>query len=52
MLHQAEDMLMETFAIVPLYYYNDPYLQKSNVTGVYTNTLGYKFFMFATKTAA
>ena len=52
MLHQAEDMLMETFAIVPLYYYNDPYLQKSNVTGVYTNALGYKFFMFATKTAA
>lgn len=52
MLHQAEDMLMETFAIVPLYYYNDPYLQKSNVTGVYTNLLGYKYFMYATKTAA
>lgn len=51
-MHQAEDMLMDTWAIVPLYYYNDPYMQKSNVTGIYTNPFGYKFFMYATKTAA
>ena len=51
-MHAAEDMLMETWALVPLYYYNDPYMQKSNVTGVYTNPFGYKFFMFASKTAA
>ena len=51
-MHDAEDMLMETYALVPLYYYNDPYMQKSNVTGVYTNPFGYKFFMFASKTAA
>ena len=37
---------------MPLYYYNDPYMQKSNVTGVYTNPFGYKFFMYASKTAA
>ncbi len=51
-MHKAEDMLMETYALVPLYYYNDPYMQKSNVTGVYTNPSGYKYFMFASKTAA
>ena len=51
-MHKAEDMLMETYALVPLYYYNDPYMQKSNVTGVYTNPFGYKYFMFASKTAA
>ena len=51
-MHKAEDMLMETWGLVPLYYYNDPYMQKSNVTGVYTNPFGYKFFMYASKTAA
>ncbi|MDD6320039.1 MAG: peptide ABC transporter substrate-binding protein, partial [Oscillospiraceae bacterium] len=51
MLHQAEDMLMETYAIVPLYYYNDPYMMKSNVTGMYANAFGYKYFMYCTKTA-
>ena len=52
LMHQAEDMLMGTWAVVPLYYYNDPYMQKSNVEGVYTNSSGYKYFHHATKTAA
>ena len=52
LMHQAEDMLMETWAVVPLYYYNDPYMQKSNVEGIYTNSFGYKYFHHATKTAA
>lgn len=52
LMHQAEDMLMETWAVVPLHYYNDPYMQKSNVEGVYTNSFGYKYFHHATKTAA
>lgn len=52
LMHKAEDMLMETWAVVPLYYYNDPYMQKSNVEGVYTNSFGYKYFHHATKTAA
>ena len=52
LMHQAEDMLMETWSVVPLYYYNDPYMQKSNVEGVYTNAFGYKYFHHATKTAA
>lgn len=46
-MHQAEDMLMETGAIVPLYFYNDIYLQKENVSGIYCNNYGYKYFMFA-----
>lgn len=48
-LHQAEDLLMETGAIVPLYYYNDPYMQKANVTNVYGSIFGLKYFMFAEK---
>ena len=40
MMRQAEDMLVETGAIVPLYYYNDIYLQgKENVTGIYSTTM-------------
>ena len=47
LMHQAEDMLMESGAIVPLYYYNDIYLQKESVTGIYSNAYGFKYFMFA-----
>lgn len=47
MMHEAEDMLMDTGAIVPLYYYNDIYMQKESVTGIYSNNYGYKYFMFA-----
>lgn len=49
LMHQAEDMLMETFAIIPIYYYNDIYMQKSDVEGIYSNLFGNKFFMYATK---
>ena len=49
LLHDAEDMLMETWAVVPLYYYNDVYMQKSNVDGVYATVFGMKYFMYATK---
>lgn len=52
LMHQAEDMLMETYAVVPLYYYNDPCMMKSNVTGMYANAFGYKYFMYCEKTAA
>lgn len=48
-LHQAEDLLMETGAIVPLYYYSDVYMQKPNVTNVYGTVFGLKYFMFAEK---
>lgn len=51
LMHQAEDMLMNTWAVIPIYYYNDVYMQKSNVTGVYATVYGMKYFMYATKSA-
>lgn len=48
MLHQAEDMLMDTWAAVPIYYYNDDYMCKTNVTGIYNTKFGTKYFMYAT----
>lgn len=47
LMHQAEDVIMETGAILPLYYYNDIYMQKSDVTNIYSNLYGFKYFMFA-----
>ncbi|MCR4998886.1 MAG: peptide ABC transporter substrate-binding protein [Lachnospiraceae bacterium] len=48
-MHQAEDMLMDTWAVIPLYYDNDVYMQKSNVEGIYVTSTGCKYFMYATK---
>ncbi len=48
MMHYAEDMLMGTGAIVPLYYYTDAYVQDKTLEGVGVNPLGYKYFMNAT----
>ena len=47
-MHQAEDILMDTGAIVPIYYYNDLYMQKPEVEGIYSNAYATKFFMYAT----
>lgn len=49
LMHEAEDMLMNTWAVVPLYYYNDIYMQKTNVDGIYATVFGMKYFMYATK---
>lgn len=49
MMHEAEDMLMDTWAVVPLYEYNDMYMEKSNVSGDYANLFGMKYFMYTTK---
>ncbi|MCR4732971.1 MAG: peptide ABC transporter substrate-binding protein [Lachnospiraceae bacterium] len=48
-MHKAEDMLMDTWAVIPIYYYNDPYMQKSNVDGVNCTVYGMKYFLYATK---
>lgn len=48
LMHQAEDMLMDTWAVIPIYYYNDVYLQKADVDGIFSTVFGMKFFMFAT----
>ena len=47
MMHQAEDILMDTGALLPLYFYTDIYLQKDYLTNVYWTPFGYKYFMFA-----
>ncbi len=47
-MHQAEDILMATGAIMPIYYYNDLYMQKPTVDGIYANLFGFKFFQYAT----
>lgn len=48
LMHQAEDMLMETGALLTLYYYNDIFMQKPGVEGIYYNAYGNKFFQYAT----
>ena len=48
MMHLAEDMLMDTGCITPIYYYTDLYMVDSSVKGFYSNPLGYKYFMNCT----
>jgi len=43
-LHQAEDILMSTGAITPLYYYTDIFMLSTQQSGFYASPLGYKFF--------
>ena len=44
LMHIAEDMLMSTGAIVPLYFYTDLYMIDDSVEGFFSNPLGYKYF--------
>ncbi len=48
MMHLAEDMLMATGCIVPIYFYTDPYMISSDVEGFFCTPLGYKYFMYST----
>ena len=48
MMHVAEDMLMSTGCIVPLYFYTDIYMIDDSVNGFFSNPLGYKYFMYTT----
>lgn len=48
LMHIAEDMLMDTGCITPIYYNTDPYLISNSVSGFYANPLGYKYFMNTT----
>ncbi len=47
LMHQAEDILMATNCVIPIYYYNDIYMQKDYVDGIFANLFGFKYFMFA-----
>ncbi|MBQ3919499.1 MAG: peptide ABC transporter substrate-binding protein, partial [Oscillospiraceae bacterium] len=48
LMHKAEDMLMQTGCITPIYFYTDIYMLKNNVSGFFSNPLGYKYFMYCT----
>ena len=48
LMHIAEDMLMDTGCIIPLYFYTDIYMLNSSVDGFFSNPLGYKYFMYCT----
>ncbi len=50
LMHYAEDLLMSTGCINPIYYYTDIYMLNENVEGFYSNPLGYKYFMYTTVT--
>lgn len=44
LMHVAEDMLMDTGAIIPIYYYTDPFMLDETVEGFFANPLGRKYF--------
>ncbi len=46
LMHVAEDMLMATGCICPLYFYTDLFMLNKNVNGFFSNPLGYKYFMY------
>ena len=48
MMHIAEDILMSTGCIVPLYYYTDVFMVDDSIDGFFANPLGYKYFMYCT----
>ncbi len=47
MMHMAEDMIMSTGCICPLYFYTDVYMVDEKLQGFFSNPLGYKFFMYS-----
>ena len=44
LMHRAEDMIMATGALTPLYYYTNPYLLNKDVKGFYVTPLGFSHF--------
>ncbi len=50
LMHRAEDLLMSTGCICPIYYYTDLYMISDKVKGFFSSPLGYKYFMYCTVT--
>ena len=48
LMHLAEDILMSTGCIAPIYFYTDLYMIDESVEGFFSNPLGYKYFMYCT----
>ena len=51
MMHDAEDLLMSTGCVTPIYYYTDLFMLNDSVDGFFSNPLGYKYFMYCTMNA-
>lgn len=47
LMHDAEDILMETGAICPIYYYTDIFMCSDSIDGFFSSPLGFKYFMYA-----
>ena len=48
MMHDAEDLLMSTGCVTPIYFYTDLFMLDDSVQGFFSNPLGYKYFMYTT----
>lgn len=48
LMHRAEDLLMSTGCICPLYFYTDIFMISKDVKGFFSNPLGFKYFMYCT----
>ena len=48
LMHEAEDELMATWAVIPIYYYNDIYMLNTDCEGLYSNLFGFKYFAYMT----
>ncbi len=46
--HAAEDLLMSTGTIIPLYYYTDIYMASTDLEGFFATPTGSKFFKYTT----
>lgn len=46
-LHEAEDIMMNEYACIPLAYYNDFWLQSPKIEGAWHSAYGYWHFMYA-----
>lgn len=46
-LHEAENLLLEESGIAPVAYYNDFWMQKSNLKGIWHSPYGYWLFQYA-----
>ena len=44
LMHLAEDMIMDTGCIMPLYFYTDLYMKDKSLAGFYSSPLGVKLF--------
>lgn len=48
LMHKAEDLLMSTGCIMPIYFYTDLYMIDTQLKGFFSNPLGFKYFMYTT----